>query len=130
MAQQYSSDAQAQNAFTALPLGVTVSVLTTNPLPVPFETAKAKVSGFVSLKPGALETFVDVFVIRNVNAEALQILGMAVQPEAAGNTIAIPFACTDDIPDGRDVSYTVQVQCETVNGAMRNAYIEATLLSG
>jgi hypothetical protein len=133
MPQVFSADAQQLANPVNVGPAATVTVLSTNPLQPPFQTAKAKVIAFAFVVLDPTETEVSLELIRNPQSEAV-VLGNWSVAAVAGQLNAVPVtvAATDQIPDPRQVSYALVVIAQTNTGDNQvvEAYIEATLISG
>jgi len=134
MSQTFSTDAQMSTTATSLVTTTNTAIIQTNFLRGPFLNCKVCVRGVALITIGTGATSVQVKVSRNPSAENL-ILNPVVQSftVTAGNTIAIPFFFTDQVPDGRDCQYLLFIQqvAATGNGsALAGTYIEAQVISG
>lgn len=133
MAQLFSADAQASPQDVNVPSSSNARVVSTNPLQVPFQTAKAKVVAVASITPDADETSFTLSLIRNRDSENLLIASMEVIFPASSGNLTFAVAGIDLIPDQRAVSYLLQGGSNSNTGndvVLAGAYIEATLISG
>lgn len=133
MAQVFSADAQQNNNVVNVPDLTETEIVSTNPLQVPFETAKAKILAVVNMLMGADQTAVTVNLYRNFATENLNIQSFSQNVEAPGGELILMIAAIDPIPNSRQVSYTLTIQQGggADNGAAQGgAYIEAMLISG
>lgn len=133
MSQVFNSDAQ-QNAAAVVVNGTTeTTVISTNPLQVPYETAKGVVHALVPITPGADATSLTLKLYRNFTGEKLLINTVDVQNAASANDQVLRISAVDAIPDGRACSYTVTVTQAggVANGSVKiGAVIHSMLLSG
>lgn len=134
MAQVFSADAQMNAGSVSLVGGAEETIISTNPLQVPFETAKAKVIAACTLTAGADQIAVELKLYRNFNSEDLLLASQTLTNNSGVNGgMSCVIAAADSIPDGRQVSYTLTVTQVggADNGAVTaGAFIESMLISG
>jgi hypothetical protein len=130
MAQIFQCDAQFTSVLQHILVATPTNVLTTRPLPVPYQTAKAKVHASFLAEPGALATAISATLIRNVLQENLVLATWNFTFPAATGVITGSLDATDEIPDPRDVEYTLQLAPTADAADVDQSYIEAMLLSG
>lgn len=134
MSQQFQADAQANAAPVTITLAAETPILTTNPLVIPYQNAKAVIQGTLVITPGTATTALVIRVRRNVNGENLVVLTQTITAGfTVGSASDISFGVTDAIPDNRNVSYQVSVQqtSGTGNGtAQLGCFLESEILSG
>lgn len=134
MAEQFQAGAAQNTDQITLPGGGNTTILTLNPLTLPYGNGAARVSGVVVVTPPADATDALVSVFRNADADNILVARATVGFADPATRTPIAFGGVDQIPDGRDCSYSVTV---SVNGSGDDsiiqggaAYLEATLLSG
>ena len=134
MSQQFGSDCQMASAAVSIPTTTETTVLTLNALRVPFLNGKMVVMGVVFVTWGTGTTSANLRVRRNASAENIVLGGGALGLTAvAGQTVAIPFAFNDQVPDGRDCIYSLTIQqvAATGNGsALAGSTMDGIVLSG
>jgi hypothetical protein len=134
MSQQFAKDAQyLDSAPINIVNAVRTPLLRTNALTPPFGNCKAVIKATFCFAPDAAATDIDIFIVRNPDGENITLIDNDIQfaAPAAGDMIVTAMA-TDQIPDGRDVTYEVQAtQSNGVGtGQVFNRFIEAELISG
>src|SRR5215469_62764 len=133
MAQIFSADAQQLASAVTITGTTETTVISTNPLQPPFETAKGVVSAIVPITPGSDATSLTLKLYRNASGEDQLLNTVDVQFGASANDQLLKIMATDSIPDGRACSYTVTVTQAggTANGSAKvGAVISAMLISG
>jgi hypothetical protein len=134
MAQQFSADAQMVAAGITLLTTTETNGPVTNALSPPFPTGyKAKVIAVAQVLTGTGVTGVQLRLRRNISNENVVLFPVLTVAASASSQIQVSIAATDQVPDGRTVTYTLSVQqvAATGNGTIsQGTYIEAVILSG
>lgn len=134
MAQIFAAQASVAPTNTALPNGAATVVLTLVGLTPPLGNFKAVIDGTLYVTVAADNAALGIQVIRNPDAEAVQVVALELDlPAAAAITVAVPIFGTDSVPDGRECIYQALVTVAGGAGdglAQAGSGMRATAISG
>lgn len=133
MAMGFLMDAQDLAAPVTIVTTAETTGPITNPLPLPYQNGKFKISASLLLTLAASVTSVVIKIRRNPSAENLVVNTSALIAVTASTIVSLQVACVDSIPDGRSCQYSVTVTCTaaSANGTIgAGSHIECQAMSG
>jgi hypothetical protein len=132
MSQVFAADGVTSAGPNPITTTAPTFVVAGNFVSPPFGTAKALVVAQVNVTAGTGTTAITVKILRNANAENLQVGQTLTMSVTAGNTYVVGVMGVDSIPDGRPVQYWVQIAqtAATGNGSWSAATVAVWLISG
>jgi hypothetical protein len=133
MSQQFQRDAVSAAGPVTVTTTNEITILTGNPLTPPFGTCKGAIIASCSVITGAGTTAITMRIRRNPSTENVVVAtSRAVASLSNGVDGFISLGATDQIPDGRSVTYAVTLQQTggAANATANGISLDATLISG
>jgi hypothetical protein len=134
MSQQFSKDAQYTQNSPAVVVPGPSFIIETNALTPPYGNCKAVIKAQYSAPIDATTTGIGIEIHRNRNAENITLgFGESDFTATTQPFVTVQVMLTDEIPDGRDVSYSAFIYTFGAGGdivAGQLCFIEAELISG